>query len=128
LQSGKSADLAGAFGGAGTQSTFGPRGVASILSKMTTTLAVLFMVTSLSLWIIAANKSESKTVLSKDDVKQGQKAEDKKSEKKPATDTKKDNVDKTGQSKPTKADQKKETPKEAGGQEKKKEENTTKNS
>jgi preprotein translocase subunit SecG len=59
LQSGKSADLAGAFGGAGSQSTFGPRGTASFLSKMTTTLAIMFMVTSLSLWIIAANRSET---------------------------------------------------------------------
>jgi len=63
LQSGKSADLAGAFGGAGSQSTFGPRGTASILSKITTTLAVLFMVTSLLLWIVAAKKNTSKSVL-----------------------------------------------------------------
>ncbi len=34
LQSGKSADLAGAFGGMGSQSVFGPRGVATILSKV----------------------------------------------------------------------------------------------
>lgn len=59
LQSGKSADLAGAFGGAGSQSTFGPRGAASLLSKITTTLAVLFMVTSLMLWILASKKSVS---------------------------------------------------------------------
>ncbi len=63
LQSGKSADLAGAFGGMGTQSTFGPRGAATFLSKMTTTLAILFMVTSLSLWILAANRSTPKTVV-----------------------------------------------------------------
>jgi preprotein translocase subunit SecG len=63
LQSGKAADLAGAFGGMGSQSTFGPRGSASFLSKMTTTLAVLFMVTSLSLWILAANRSAPKTVV-----------------------------------------------------------------
>ncbi|MCP5048154.1 MAG: preprotein translocase subunit SecG [bacterium] len=40
LQSGKSADLAGAFGGIGKQSTFGPRGSASFMTKKTTTLAV----------------------------------------------------------------------------------------
>ena len=57
LQSGKAADLAGAFGGMGSQSTFGPRGTATFLSKMTTTLAILFMVTSLSLWIFAADRS-----------------------------------------------------------------------
>jgi preprotein translocase subunit SecG len=63
LQSGKAADLAGAFGGMGSQSTFGPRGAATFLSKMTTTLAILFMVTSLSLWILAANRSAPKTVV-----------------------------------------------------------------
>lgn len=72
LQSGKAADLAGAFGGAGTQSTFGPRGTASFLSKMTTILAVMFMVTSLSLWIIAANKGGSASVLSPEDVQKQQ--------------------------------------------------------
>jgi preprotein translocase subunit SecG len=61
LQSGKSADLAGAFGGYGSQSTFGPRGAASFLSKMTTTLAILFMVTSLLLWIAASKKSTRTT-------------------------------------------------------------------
>lgn len=70
LQSGKSADLAGAFGGAGSQSSFGPRGSASFLSKMTTTLAILFMVTSLSLWIIGANKSSGESVITKDDAAQ----------------------------------------------------------
>jgi preprotein translocase subunit SecG len=63
LQSGKSADLAGAFGGYGSQSTFGPRGAASLLSKVTTTLAVLFMVTSLLLQVVAAHKSKSGSVL-----------------------------------------------------------------
>lgn len=65
LQSGKSADLAGAFGGAGSQSTFGPRGAASLLSKITTTLAIMFMVTSLLLWILASKKSKSGSVVSK---------------------------------------------------------------
>ena len=62
LQSGKSADLAGAFGGYGSQSTFGPRGTATFLSKMTTTLAVLFMVTSLVLWILSAKKNKTLSV------------------------------------------------------------------
>src|ERR1700691_995940 len=53
LQSGKAADLAGAFGGMGSQTVFGPRGSATVLSKATTIAAVLFMVTSLSLSIIA---------------------------------------------------------------------------
>ena len=54
LQSGKAADLAGAFGGMGSQTAFGPRGSATLLSKATTVSAVLFMLTSLSLSIIAS--------------------------------------------------------------------------
>ena len=53
LQSGKAADLAGAFGGMGSQTVFGPRGSATVLSKATTLAAALFMVTSLTLSIIA---------------------------------------------------------------------------
>jgi preprotein translocase subunit SecG len=53
LQSGKAADLAGAFGGMGSQTAFGPRGAATVLSKATTVAAALFMVTSLSLAILA---------------------------------------------------------------------------
>jgi preprotein translocase subunit SecG len=53
LQSGKAADLAGAFGGMGSQTAFGPRGSATLLSKATTISAVLFMITSLSLSILA---------------------------------------------------------------------------
>jgi preprotein translocase subunit SecG len=53
LQSGKAADLAGAFGGIGSQTVFGPRGSATVLSKATTIAAALFMVTSLSLSIMA---------------------------------------------------------------------------
>ena len=57
LQSGKAADLAGAFGGMGSQTTFGPRGSATVLSKATYISAVLFMVTSLSLTILATRGS-----------------------------------------------------------------------
>jgi preprotein translocase subunit SecG len=53
LQSGKAADLAGAFGGMGSQTVFGPRGSATVLSKATTIAAAVFMVTSLSLSIMA---------------------------------------------------------------------------
>jgi preprotein translocase subunit SecG len=53
LQSGKAADLAGAFGGMGSQTAFGPRGTASLLSKLTRIAATLFMVTSLVLAIMA---------------------------------------------------------------------------
>jgi len=59
LQSGKAADLAGAFGGIGSQSVFGPRGAATLLTKVTTVCAVLFMVTSLGLWIMSAKGERS---------------------------------------------------------------------
>lgn len=57
LQSGKAADLAGAFGGTGSQTAFGPRGTQNILGKITTICAVLFMITSLGLWILSGKTS-----------------------------------------------------------------------
>jgi preprotein translocase subunit SecG len=62
LQSGKGADLAGAFGGGATQTAFGSRGPASFLSKMTTVAAVIFMLTSIGLSMIST-RSESKSIL-----------------------------------------------------------------
>jgi len=49
LQSGEAADLAGAFGGSGSQTAFGPRGAATLLSRATTWCAVMFMFTSMAL-------------------------------------------------------------------------------
>ena len=49
LQSGKAADLAGAFGGAGSQTAFGPRGAATLLSQATTWCAIMFMVCAMAL-------------------------------------------------------------------------------
>lgn len=63
LQSGKAADLAGAFGGMGSQSVFGPRGAATLLTKLTTISAVLFMITSLGLWILSS-RGTTRSVLS----------------------------------------------------------------
>lgn len=54
LQSGKAADLAGAFGGMGSQTAFGPRGAATVLSKATTISAIVFMLTSISLGIVGS--------------------------------------------------------------------------
>ena len=62
LQSGKGADLAGAFGGGATQTAFGSRGPASFLSKMTTVAAVIFMLTSIGLSMIST-RTASKSVL-----------------------------------------------------------------
>ncbi len=63
LQSGKGADLAGAFGGGATQTAFGSRGPASFLSKMTTVAAVLFMLTSISLSMISRQTESGQSVL-----------------------------------------------------------------
>jgi len=56
LQSGKAADLAGAFGGAGSQTAFGPRGAANVLSKATTWCAIMFMLCAFAL-VLRVDKS-----------------------------------------------------------------------
>ena len=63
LQSGKGADLAGAFGGGATQTAFGSRGPASFLSRMTTIAAVVFMITSIALSMISTKREASKSIL-----------------------------------------------------------------
>lgn len=57
LQQGRSQDLASAFGGGGTQTAFGPRGSANVLSKATTILAGAFMITSLALSVMRPTHS-----------------------------------------------------------------------
>src|SRR3989442_4132333 len=54
LQSGKSGDIAAAFGGAGSQTAFGPRGSATVLSKATTWSTIIFMLTSITLSVMAS--------------------------------------------------------------------------
>ena len=63
LQQGRSADLAGAFGGQGSQTAFGPRAAANIFTRLTTWAAILFMVTSLSLVILYERSTHSRSVL-----------------------------------------------------------------
>jgi len=75
LQSGKAADLAGAFGGMGSQTVFGPRGSATVLSKATTISAIAFMFTSLTLSILATRAgSATPDILKKAIPAAGQKA------------------------------------------------------
>ena len=62
LQSGKGADIGAAFGGGSSQTVFGGRGAATFLSKMTSALAILFMLTSLSLTILASQRRGSSVV------------------------------------------------------------------
>ena len=65
LQQGKSADLAGTFGGQGSQTAFGPRAAANLLTRLTSWAAAIFMVTSLSLTILyLRNTSSGSSVLS----------------------------------------------------------------
>ena len=59
LQSGKAADLAGAFGGQGSQTAFGPRGAANLLTKLTSWGAVVFMVVSISLTVLLARANST---------------------------------------------------------------------
>src|SRR6202142_1312211 len=59
LQSGKAADLAGAFGGAGSQTAFGPRGAASVLSQATTWCAIMFMVCAFAMVLRTDKAAES---------------------------------------------------------------------
>src|SRR5580698_2081783 len=64
LQQGKSADLAGAFGGQGSQTAFGPRGAANLLTRLTTYSAIIFMLSSIGLTILLSRASGDHSVLS----------------------------------------------------------------
>jgi preprotein translocase subunit SecG len=55
LQTGKRADLAGAFGGGGSQTAFGARGAATLLSRLTAWSAGIFMATSLILSLMSSS-------------------------------------------------------------------------
>ena len=59
LQQGKGADLAGAFGGGGSQTSFGPRSASNIMHRMTTGSFVLFVVLSLALAIQSGKQRSS---------------------------------------------------------------------
>jgi len=53
VQGGKGAEMGAAFGGGGSQTLFGGRGAATFLGKMTTVIAVVFMLTSLILAVVS---------------------------------------------------------------------------
>lgn len=59
LQQGKGADLAGAFGGGGSQTYFGARGATNLLHKLTTGFFVVFVVTCLALAVMQARPRSS---------------------------------------------------------------------
>ena len=52
LQQGKGGDMASAFGGGGSQTAFGARAGASVLTRATTVLGVLFMLGALAIAIM----------------------------------------------------------------------------
>jgi len=58
LQTGKAGNIADVFGGGGSMAAFGARGAATVLSRVTTVAAILFMITSLSLSLVR-NRQES---------------------------------------------------------------------
>jgi preprotein translocase subunit SecG len=110
LQSGKAADLAGAFGGGGSQTVFGPRGAANLLSRATTVCAILFMVTSLGLFMISA--AGTKSALSGEEAPVQEKpaateTEKKAEEKKPPVTEKKQEKEQPGTQAEKKAPEKK---------------------
>jgi preprotein translocase subunit SecG len=58
-QQGKGADLAGAFGGGGSQTAFGARGATTLLHKLTVSFFTLFVITSLTLAVLQARPRSS---------------------------------------------------------------------
>src|SRR3954468_14107855 len=52
LQQGKGGDMANAFGGGGSQAAFGARAGATVLTKATSVLGVLFMIGAIALGVI----------------------------------------------------------------------------
>jgi preprotein translocase subunit SecG len=62
LQQGKSADLAGAFGGQGSQTAFGPRSAANLLTRLTTVAAIVFVLTSVALTVLFTRQDAGHSV------------------------------------------------------------------
>lgn len=85
LQSGKGTDMAAMFGAGSSDSLFGARGGATFLSKLTTTTAMIFLLTSLSLATIsnhAASGVGGSSVMEEGVVPEGQEKKEKAAEEK----------------------------------------------
>ncbi|PIE71629.1 MAG: preprotein translocase subunit SecG [Deltaproteobacteria bacterium] len=63
LQTGKGASMGAVFGSGSSQALFGPSGGTTFLSKATTAMAIIFMVTSLTLAVMSGSKPKSSVVL-----------------------------------------------------------------
>jgi preprotein translocase subunit SecG len=61
LQAGKGADIGSAFGGSGSQAVFGSMGTPTLLGKITTGVAIVFMLTSF--WLAAQGSRRSGTTI-----------------------------------------------------------------
>lgn len=59
LQAGKGADIGSAFGGGASQTVFGSMGAPTVLGKITTGVAIVFMLTSFTLAMLASRKASS---------------------------------------------------------------------
>ena len=59
LQTGKGAEMGVSMGGAGSQALFGAAGPANIMTKITTAVAIIFMITSLTLAYRSGHKSQA---------------------------------------------------------------------
>jgi preprotein translocase subunit SecG len=59
VQQGKGADLAGAFGGGGSQTAFGARGATTLMHKLTTVFFILFVITSMTLAVMETRPRSS---------------------------------------------------------------------
>jgi preprotein translocase subunit SecG len=70
VQSGQSADLAAAFGGQGSQTAFGPRGAATLMTRLTTWCAIIFMLTSITLSVMHARRAGGSSVFAGEKTQQ----------------------------------------------------------
>ena len=59
LQQGRGGDIASAFGGGGSQTAFGARGSATVLTKATTILGALFLIGAFVLGILGQSGTAS---------------------------------------------------------------------
>ncbi|MYB35588.1 MAG: preprotein translocase subunit SecG [Gammaproteobacteria bacterium] len=70
LQQGKGADMGAAFGGGSSETLFGARGSANFLTRITSSLAVIFFVTSLVLALLFTRQTGEISVVEESSVLQ----------------------------------------------------------
>lgn len=63
LQTGKGADMGAAFGGGASQTLFGSTGASTFLGKLTTVVAIVFMLTSLTLAYMSTNRAKESIMM-----------------------------------------------------------------